>query len=103
MPRANLALSGLAFQGLTQSLTTTSGTRVPSSSGSDQGQQKPAVILALLPAPCFSRINASSSSTLSAILNSNASSPSQRILAVSLMPSVLFTQLMNPSEPPQRN
>src|SRR4051812_25128483 len=78
----------LAFQGIAQSPILTSGIKYPSLSGSDHGQQNPAVSLALLPAASLSRIIDSNSCTLSAILKSKSSASHESTLE-SRVPSVL--------------
>src|ERR1051326_2579840 len=79
---ARRVLSGLAFQGMRKSSTTTSSTSSPEAVGSDQGQQNPAVSLATSPACALSLIAAASSRGLSKMRNSKGSLPSQSTLAV---------------------
>ena len=93
----------LAFQGIDQSPTLTSGSSSPASSGSDQGQQKPATSRAVAPSPALPRISVSSSLTEPTIRKSNSSSVGQRTCGVRSSSSVLSTHWMNESEPFERN
>ena len=52
-PGRQAARLALAFQGIDQSPTLTSGTSAPASSGSDHGQQKPATSRAVAPSPAL--------------------------------------------------
>ena len=69
----------------------------------DQGQQKPAVILAVCPCFSFSLIASSREKGSENMRNSNSSSPSQRTFAVFLISNVLLIQLTNASEPAHLN
>src|SRR3989339_1535094 len=92
IPGASLVDSGLASHGLLKSPIITSLFKIPSLSGRDQGQQKPAVILPVTPFLTFSLIAFSSSSGLLKILKSKISCWSHITFAVRLIPRVLFTQ-----------
>ena len=92
-----------AFQGIDQSPTLTSGSSWPASSGSDQGQQKPATRRAVAPSPALPRMSVSSSLTEPTTRKSNSSSAGQRTCGVRSSSSVLSTHLMNESEPFERN
>src|SRR3954454_19590447 len=73
------ARSPFTFQGLRQSPTTTSSTRLPFGRGSLQGQQNPAVSRAPYPSEAFSLSSASKSGAESAKRASKYVSPSQGI------------------------
>src|SRR5439155_13551625 len=103
MPAASRPASGLAFHGIDQLPTLTSGTSWPASAGSDHFQQKPPVNLAVEPSLCRSRMSCSSSWTESTMRNSNGSRESHMTLGVRRICSVLSTQLMNASDPLQWN
>ena len=105
MPGAEAADAvALAFQGIDQSPTLTSGSSWPASSGSDQGQQKPATSRAVRALACPARGSARSSSPIEpTIRKSNSSSIGQRTCGVRSSSSVLSTHLMNESEPFERN
>src|SRR5437899_2476797 len=104
MPGARrFPLADLAFHGRTKFPATTSSTRLPILSGSDQGQQKPAVKRASKPSDNFPLIFESNSSGDATILKSNLSWTFQMTFAVRSISSVLLTQLIKPSDPAQRN
>src|SRR6267378_8088661 len=73
MPAASRPASGLAFHGIDQLPTLTSGTSWPASVGSDQFQHNPAANRAVKPSACRRRMSRSSSSTESTMRNSNGS------------------------------
>src|SRR6267143_4791611 len=103
MPAASRPASGLAFQGIDQLPTRTSGTSWPVGVGSDHFQQNPPVNLAVEPSLCRWRMSRSSSWTESTMQNSNGSRESHMTLGVRRICSVLSTQLMNASDPLQQN
>src|SRR5271157_267704 len=99
IPFARLPASGFAFQGLLKSPTTTSFIKLPFLSGTDQGQQNPAVNLPEYPSLILFFIACSSLNGSSNILKSKSSLLPHNTFAVFLTPKVLFIQLTNASEP----
>src|SRR5688500_13340814 len=100
MPGASRPASGLAFHGMDQSPSTTSGEREPSASGLDHLQQNPAVSRAENPSAALPRIVSSSSCGDSTTSNLNSSVGSQSTYGVSRRSSVFSTHPTNASEPP---
>src|SRR6266446_6439998 len=101
--RARRPASGCAFHGRRKFPVTTSSGSVPSLFGFDQGQQNPAVRRAVLLLLSSSLIRSSNCSADSTTANSNRSFKFHITFAVLSISSVLFTQLIKPSEPLQRN